>query len=180
MNETQLLALEPPESLHFKGAEGWLELGDHVEANEELQKINGRLRAHPDVLELRWRIFTAAKKREVCLDIADALTRLAPQRSIGWLHLSATLHQLGRTKEAWNTLSPLAVLFPCDAVLPYQLACYACRLGNISEAVDRLREALRLEEMSDKYSPLGNRSKLRLMALRNPDLEQLWVRIGDL
>jgi len=29
--------LEHPESLHFQAAQGWLELGSHIEANEELK-----------------------------------------------------------------------------------------------------------------------------------------------
>ena len=36
-----------------------------MEASEELEKIPPRLRAHPDVLEIRWRIYATTKKREV-------------------------------------------------------------------------------------------------------------------
>jgi hypothetical protein len=35
-------ALQPPDSLHLQAAQGWLELGDHVEANEELECINAK------------------------------------------------------------------------------------------------------------------------------------------
>jgi hypothetical protein len=31
--------IEPPDSLHLLAAQGWLELGNHLEANEELEKI---------------------------------------------------------------------------------------------------------------------------------------------
>ena len=31
--------LEPPDSLHLQAAQGWLELGNHIEANEELEKM---------------------------------------------------------------------------------------------------------------------------------------------
>jgi hypothetical protein len=30
--------LEPPDSLHLQAAQGWLELGNHVEADAELDK----------------------------------------------------------------------------------------------------------------------------------------------
>jgi hypothetical protein len=43
-------------------AEGWLELGSPTEANEELEKIAPRLRAHPDVLDIRWQIYAAAER----------------------------------------------------------------------------------------------------------------------
>jgi hypothetical protein len=36
----------------LRAAEGWLELGNHLEANEELENITPKLRAHPDVLEI--------------------------------------------------------------------------------------------------------------------------------
>jgi hypothetical protein len=41
--------LTPPDSLYFQAAQGWLELGDHIEANEELDKVTASLRAHPTV-----------------------------------------------------------------------------------------------------------------------------------
>jgi hypothetical protein len=53
--------LDPPDSLHLRAAQGWLELGDHLEANSELDKITAFLRSHPDVLELRWQIYAKAK-----------------------------------------------------------------------------------------------------------------------
>jgi hypothetical protein len=41
--------LTPPNNLYFQAAQGWLELGDHIEANEELDKVTASLRAHPAV-----------------------------------------------------------------------------------------------------------------------------------
>jgi hypothetical protein len=55
-------------------------------ANDELEEITPQLRAHPDVLELRWQIYAAAKKWEPCVDIAAAITKLAPDRPSGWIH----------------------------------------------------------------------------------------------
>jgi hypothetical protein len=43
--------LTPPNSLHLQAAQGWLELGNHIEANQELEKITpellARLKAPP-------------------------------------------------------------------------------------------------------------------------------------
>lgn len=52
-------ALQPPDRFHLLGAQGWLELGNHVEADAELDKITPPLRAHPAVLEVRWAIYAA-------------------------------------------------------------------------------------------------------------------------
>ena len=54
-------SLEPPDSLRLRSAQGWLELGDHLEANVELEEISPRLNMHPDVLLLRYEIFAKAK-----------------------------------------------------------------------------------------------------------------------
>jgi hypothetical protein len=44
-----------PDIHHLRTAVGWLELGNHLEADAELDNITPVLRAHPDVLEIRWR-----------------------------------------------------------------------------------------------------------------------------
>jgi hypothetical protein len=75
--------LEQPDSLHLQAAQGWLELGNHIEANEELENIRAELRGHPDVLKVRWEVYAAARKWEAALDIPAALARLAPDEPIG-------------------------------------------------------------------------------------------------
>ena len=37
--------LAPPDSHHLLAAQGWLELGNHLEANAELEQIAPRLRS---------------------------------------------------------------------------------------------------------------------------------------
>ncbi len=58
--------------VHLQAAQGWLELGNHVEADAELDNIRPELRAHPEVLKLRWQVYAAAKKWEAALDIQVA------------------------------------------------------------------------------------------------------------
>ncbi|HXP63466.1 MAG TPA: hypothetical protein VN829_23385, partial [Dongiaceae bacterium] len=65
--------LEPPDSLCLQAAQGWLELGNHVEADGELEKLAPELRAHPDVLKVRCEIHVAARKWEAVMDTAAAL-----------------------------------------------------------------------------------------------------------
>lgn len=43
--------LEHPDVHHLRAAQGWLELGNHLEADKELERITPQLRAHPDVLD---------------------------------------------------------------------------------------------------------------------------------
>ena len=48
--------LKHPDHFHLLAAQGWIELGNHLEANEELEKISPELRAYPLVLEMRCEI----------------------------------------------------------------------------------------------------------------------------
>ena len=61
--------LTPPDSHYLLAAQGWLELGDHLEADKELDEITPELRVHPDVLEIRWQIYAKEKQLLACLDI---------------------------------------------------------------------------------------------------------------
>jgi hypothetical protein len=42
----------------LNAAEGWLELGNHLEAGKELDNITPEFRAHPIVLQMRWRVYS--------------------------------------------------------------------------------------------------------------------------
>ena len=160
--------LQSPDTFHLLAAQGWLELGNHLEANQELEKIAPQMRAHPQVLEVRWQIYAAARKWEPALDIASALITLVPESPIGWVHRSFCLHELKRTAEARDNLLPAVENFPEDAIMRYNLACYECLLGRLEQAKDWLETAFRL----------GDARTLKLMALDDPDLQPLWRDIG--
>ena len=49
-----------------------MELGNHEEANEELELIDAPLRVHPDVLEVRWLIHQKVENWELCENIGTA------------------------------------------------------------------------------------------------------------
>lgn len=98
--------LGPPASLHLRAAQGWLELGNHAEAKQELERIAPDLRAHPAVLEVRWEICAKAKQWDVALEIASSLVRVVPDHPLGWVHRFFCLHELERTAEACGHLLP--------------------------------------------------------------------------
>jgi tetratricopeptide (TPR) repeat protein len=160
--------LEPPDTLHLLAAQGWLELGNHIEANEELENITASLRAHPDVLKVRWEIYAAAKKWKATLDIAAALIQLDPDDPLGWVHRSYALHELKHTAEARDNLLRVVDKFPASATMRYNLACYECQLGRLEQAKEWLKKAF----------ALGDARKMKLAALDDPDLQPLWKEIG--
>jgi predicted Zn-dependent protease len=160
-------ALQPPDSLHLRAAEGWVGLGDCAAAEDELEQISPASRAHPDVLQLRWRICAVAKKWDACLDLATALTTMTPERRFGWIHRAHALDKLGRTLEAKDLLLSVVNDFEADSTIPYHLAQYCARLGQIDQAKHWLGKALLA---ADGFEAVN---RLRKMALEDPDLEPL-------
>jgi predicted Zn-dependent protease len=156
--------LQPPDSFHLQAAEGWLELGSHQEALKELDQITSASLAHPFVLELRWKILAANKDWDAAVETASALARRLPEHALGWIHWAYSLHELKRTREARDVLSPMADKFPDEFLIRYNLACYACQLGNFDETRQRLKEAIKIA---------GAKTILK-MAADDPDLKPLW------
>jgi tetratricopeptide (TPR) repeat protein len=167
---SQMKRLEPPDSLHLQAAQGWLELGNHIEANEELEKITPQLRSHVDVLVVRWAIYAAANKWELAIEVARIIAQLMPESPFGWIHWAFSLHELKRTDEARSILLPVLERFPDEYLMRYNLACYACQLGNLKEAWQWLEKAIDLAGTTD----------VRAQALDDPDLEPLWNQIGEI
>ena len=128
------------------------------------------MRGRPDVLVVRVAIYEAAKKWEYAAEIAKAISEFAPESPFGFIHQAYSLHELKRTQEAWNVLLPVVDKFPKEYIMRYNLACYACQLGNLKEARDWLKKAI----------DMAGTNEVKLMALDDPDLEPLWEEIGKI
>ena len=159
--------LELPDRQHLDAAQGWLELGNHIEADAELDRIHPERRGHPDVLEVRWQIYARAKQWKTCVDIGAAIVQLAPDRPFGWIHRSYALHELKRTQEALDSLLPVADRFPEVWTIPYNLACYCAQLGRLDECREWFKKAMTVDEQT-----------VRRAALDDPDLKPLWESLG--
>jgi tetratricopeptide (TPR) repeat protein len=143
---------------------GWLGLGLHIEASEELAKIAPENTAHPDVLEVYWHIYARTGHWDVCLDLAVAIINLDPKRAFGWTHRAFALFELRRTQEAYDHLMPVARRFPGLWKIPYALACYCAQLGRFVEAQLWLRRAMAID-----------REIVKRTAVTDPNLQPLWV-----
>ncbi|MEW6305781.1 MAG: tetratricopeptide repeat protein [Verrucomicrobiota bacterium] len=164
------MTLEPPDSHHLHAAEGWLELGNPAEAEHELASISEAARMHPDVLGTYWQLFAARKQWEDALAIGELMVKLNPDHLRGWIHQSYALHELKRTREAWEQLRRVADQYPGESLIPYNLACYACQLGNHADALRLLQSAIKIDG-KDNILP---------RALEDPDLVPLRDRIRAL
>ena len=111
--------LDPPYSHHLNAAEGWLELGNHLEANAELEKISPPLRAHPAVLFIRWHVYAAAKQWEGAFEIAQTLVKVVPDQPEAWIHRAYAARRIqgGSVQAAWDALLPAAGKFPKEPII---------------------------------------------------------------
>ena len=78
--EQPVKQLEPPDTHHLRSAEGWLELGNLLEAEEELEKITPQLRDHPAVLSVQYEVNAKAEKWDVAAEIAGRLVKMIPDQ----------------------------------------------------------------------------------------------------
>jgi predicted Zn-dependent protease len=164
--------ITPPDSHYLSAAIGWMELGVADEAEAEVNRISAERQTHPDVLEVRWVILAQTRRWDAALKTARTLVDQAPQRSSGWLHQAYSLRRVTKDglQQAWKALLPAYEKFPREPTIPYNLSCYACQLNQIEEARAWLRRALKL----------GDREKIKQLALDDPDLEPLWDEIREL
>ena len=92
---------------HLSAADGWLDLGDHVSAFEQLEEIAPLNRAHPEVLKLRLRIYSTAKKWDSTFALAEGLHRQLPDDPEVTLALARCCTVAGRLDDArqWLTVT---------------------------------------------------------------------------
>jgi tetratricopeptide (TPR) repeat protein len=163
-------SLEPPDTFHLSAALGWLGLGNWVEASEELEHISRPLRAHPEVLDVRWQICSVAGNWEQAAEIACTLVQLQPEEPQHWISQAYATRRMtkGGIAQAREILTKARLLFPKEFLIAYNLACYECQLGNSKGALKWLKTAF----------DLGDAKQIKLMALTDLDLKPIWPAIA--
>jgi predicted Zn-dependent protease len=159
-----------PDLHFFNAATGWLELGNCVEARAELAHLSAAYRQHPAVLELEWSVSAAERNWEAAFTAARVLMVALPEEPAGWLHSAYACRRMagGGLKQAQTLLQPAADKFPQEPVIHFNLACYACQLGQLPEAREWLRRA----------EAIGGKKAIIAMALADEDLKPLWPELG--
>ena len=145
---------------------GYLQLGMFVEANDELEELPPELRADDAVLGLRLEIYQGLGKWESARVLAESLAKRSPENPGWWLSWSYALRREKSVAEAQTVLRKASEIHPDVALIAYNLACYACVMGDLAEARTLLKIAFGME------------ASCKRMALDDPDLEPLWTALG--
>jgi tetratricopeptide (TPR) repeat protein len=162
----------PPDSHHLLAAQGWAELGDFAEADAELQQIASALRAHPQLLAVRYDIYARSRRWDLAADIASMLVESLGGHAGSWISLAYAVRRKtgGGLPQAREILTKALSLFPREAIIVYNLACYDCQLGLEVTAMEWLKLAITLD----------SRKGIKTMALADTDLKPLWEQIEQL
>jgi tetratricopeptide (TPR) repeat protein len=156
------MPLEPPDKQCFEVACGYAELGMYLDADSELEKIDPFLRAAPEILALRIEIYRGLEKWELMAELSMRLMGFHlddPQWPVSLAYATRRATSIEAAKEILLNAEPK---FPAEAVIKYNLACYCCQLGEIENAKNYLKKALKLD------------LNWRMAALEDEDLKPLW------
>lgn len=166
------MELEAEDWHRLRAAAGWIELGLPAEAEAELSGLRESARAHPAALDLGWSCLAAQERWEEAYVVAEGMIRLHAGLLSGWINRAYSARRMkgGGLELALEKLLPAATLFGKEPMVAFNLACYLVRLGRLEEGWRWYREA----------ESRGEAKTLRLQALADKDLEELWERIRGL
>ncbi len=143
-------------------AVGYLELGMLQDAWDVLEEIPAEQRHLPPVLHVRLEIYRRMEKYEGMATIAEHLTKVLPEDSQNWISLAYAQRGYLDLQTAEKTLLEAQKRFPEEATIPFNLACYACKMGRLDEAREKLAKAMEMEPAFKKA------------ALEDEDLKAIW------
>ncbi len=127
-------AVIPPEK-HLAYAFGYLELGLPAEARTELSSLSPEFLATAPALSVRIEIAMAQSAWGEVIALAPELIGHDSALERPWVAWAYALRELERIGEAQETLLAGSRLIARPSLLVhYNLACYACLLGDLDEA----------------------------------------------
>lgn len=151
-----------PTRRRLEYASGYLTLGLLKDAAAELAWIKGDAARSAEVLRLKVSLGHHTRRWGQLIEVAAVLAKVAPEDEQGWISWAYALRELGRVAEAQDVLRQAEPLHgESSAVLHYNLACYACLLGDRAEARRRLAMACALD------------AEFKSSALTDPDFEAM-------
>ena len=133
-----------------------------------LEEIEPEDKTRSEVLGARVGIYLAAKKWDMAAAVASHLVKTEPENSGWWINLAYATRRCESIETAEAILLRACELHHDNAVIEFNLACYASVAGRFEEAKARLKRAIELDKQFQK------------VAIDDEDLRPLWDWIVDL
>jgi len=109
----------------------------------------------------------AAQKWDLAAVVARHMTKVQPEDPQWWIDYGIATRRSESVEKAEAILMEALEIHPNEAMIHYNLACYASITGRIDLAKERWREALKLDK------------DLRLLGFEDPDLQPIWDSFAE-
>ena len=152
----------------LNAAHGYYELGMAIEAGAEIENLPPEVRSDTEVLKLRHMIYKLGESWELAAAVGREITRREPKTPTWWIHYAYSVRRAEGLVAAKSVLLEAERVLPEDGSVHFDLACYACQLGDFDEAKRRISNAIHFD------------STYKFKALEDVDLEPLWDNISSL
>ena len=133
-----------------------------------LEEIKPEDQKRKEVLGARVDLYMAAKKWDMAAAVASHLVKVAPEEAGWWTNLAYAKRRCEGIESAEAILLRARELHHDNAMIEFNLACYASVAGRFEEAKERLKRAVELDKQFKK------------LAIDDEDLRALWDWIVDL
>jgi predicted Zn-dependent protease len=156
------MPLEPEDVRHLEAAQGFADLGMHLEADAELDEIAPQFRHLPEVLRLRLEIYQKLERWELMEVVARRLVQTEPGEALLWVAWAEATRRARSIIHARPILVEALSVHPRDPAVLYGLACLESLLGELDAAREHLATGFGIDDT------------WRIQALDDPDLAPLW------
>jgi Tfp pilus assembly protein PilF len=146
---------------HLSHAQGYLALGLHELAAAELDALPPEAASETKTLALRLHVLQAGQQWLLMQPLAAELVQREPREVSWWVSWAFATRRVENVHAAEAILREAELKLPDEAIIQFNLACYACLQGSLQDSMDRLTRAIALD------------AEFATLALLDPDLEAL-------
>ena len=151
---------------HFERAQGWWLLENYPAAARALRLIPASFRRQSEVEQFRAQLYLSTGRWRQAEPILRRLRKQFPDDPQYCVSLAFAVRRAKTIGAAEAILLEARGRFPAEAIIWFNLACYAAQQGRLTDACDWLREAVKRE------------SGVRELAKTDSDLEPYWAAVA--
>jgi len=165
-----IVSLLPKLREDFHSAEsavGYANLGMFADALAELENLSPQMNMDEGVQEFKLRLLERAGRWQDAAGLASRLATSHPDESRWFIAWAFAKRRSDSIETASKILTDAASLHPKDPLIQFNLGCYACQRGDLTEARARVDAAIALEplfraaaETDPDLAPLRDRSSV--------------------